>query len=75
MGTSVHWDVYACRECNLELVLLILDFLCAQVECVVHNTGNSGNFFFFHLCFIYLVLVLIAFPDFDVENFKTIGLP
>lgn len=55
-------------EHNLELVLLIFSSLHAQVA---HNTGNSGNVFFY-LCLINLGLVLMAFFYFDVEIFKTI---
>lgn len=47
MRTSLQWNIYACGECNLELVLLILDSLCAQVGRVAHNIGNSGNLFFY----------------------------
>lgn len=71
--TSLQWDIYTYGEHNLELILLMVNSFHAQVGCVVHNTGNSGNVFFY-LCLIHLSLVLIAFLDFDVEIFKTISL-
>lgn len=73
MRPSLQWDMYTHTEHNLELVLLMLDSLHAQAGRVAHNTENSGNRFFY-LCLFYLVLVLIAFLDFDVGIFKTTGL-